>query len=443
MKRNLLLLACSLFLLLPAQARVTVTAGSTADTYLFKGEIVTPSGVMNGEMVVEGDTITCVEMDCTDPEGATRITVSSAYIYPGFIDAHNHVAYNVFPKWTPPKLYENRGQWQRSKAYRDFKAPYNDLKSTVFCEMVKYGEIKALISGITTIQGTAPKRKCFKTLIRNAENYNELGFPSSHVRTYILDISSFSSSIDWTKTKAFVVHLAEGIDERSRKEFDTLKDKNLLHANTVIIHGTAFGNAEFQAMKNVGAKLVWSPQSNLVLYGKTTNIPLALQNNILISLGVDWNPTGSDTLFKELRIAAEVNEQEFNNAITNDMWLKLITENPAKALALDAHIGSLTKDRKADITIVRKRADDPNSSLLQNRLQDVQFVMVSGKALYGNEAGMNKLHNNGCEPLIVHGSRKKICVPDDIDPVDGSDQTLAQIRTILQDKYPQLAPLAP
>jgi len=28
------------------------------------------------------------------------------------VDAQNHVAYNVFPKLTPPKLYERRGQWQ-------------------------------------------------------------------------------------------------------------------------------------------------------------------------------------------------------------------------------------------------------------------------------------------------------------------------------------------
>jgi len=75
-----------------------------------KGKIVTPDQVIDGELVFEGDTITCVAVSCTDPPGATRITVTNAYILLGFVDAHNHVAYNVLPRWTPPKLYQNRGR---------------------------------------------------------------------------------------------------------------------------------------------------------------------------------------------------------------------------------------------------------------------------------------------------------------------------------------------
>jgi 5-methylthioadenosine/S-adenosylhomocysteine deaminase len=43
--------------------------------------------------------------------------VTNAFILPGFVDAHNHVTYNVLPRWTPPKLYKNRGQWPGSDAY--------------------------------------------------------------------------------------------------------------------------------------------------------------------------------------------------------------------------------------------------------------------------------------------------------------------------------------
>ena len=79
-------------------------------------------------------------------------------------------------------------------------------------------------------------------LIRNAENQNKLGLKSSHIRTYILDISSFEGAIDWNVTKSFVVHLAEGLDtdDRSRNEFNILKQKGLFTGQTAIIHGTAF-----------------------------------------------------------------------------------------------------------------------------------------------------------------------------------------------------------
>jgi 5-methylthioadenosine/S-adenosylhomocysteine deaminase len=250
----------------PVLAATTVVRGTDATKQILRGPILRPDGsVLNGELVVEGDTITCVAADCPDPPGASIFTISDAFIYPGFIDAHNHVAYNVLPKWTPPRLYQNRGQWQASVAYKAFKASYARLKDNakLFCEMVKWGEIAALISGITSVQGTAPNRTCFGGLVRNIENQNGLDLAPNHVRTYILDISSFRGSIDWTETKAFVVHLAEGIDERSRKEFNTLKAKHLLQSGTAIIHGTAFGEAEFKEMGTIGAEvdLVSSIQS--------------------------------------------------------------------------------------------------------------------------------------------------------------------------------------
>jgi 5-methylthioadenosine/S-adenosylhomocysteine deaminase len=124
---------------LPAAAPTTVTK-RTGTAHVLRGPIVTPYGsVLQGEVVIEGDSITCVAADCPDPPGANIFTVSDAFIFPGFIDAHNHVAYNVLPKWTPPKLYLNRGQWQASSAYGAFKAPYAVLKDQkkLFCEMVK------------------------------------------------------------------------------------------------------------------------------------------------------------------------------------------------------------------------------------------------------------------------------------------------------------------
>jgi 5-methylthioadenosine/S-adenosylhomocysteine deaminase len=112
------------------------------------------------------------------------------------------------------------------------------------CEMIKYGEVKALISGVTTIQGTSPGSQCIRTLIRNAENQSELGTSANHIRTYILDISSFTGTVNWTAIKSFVVHLAEGVrgDPKSVAEFASLKSKGLLAAGTAIIHGSCPGS---------------------------------------------------------------------------------------------------------------------------------------------------------------------------------------------------------
>jgi 5-methylthioadenosine/S-adenosylhomocysteine deaminase len=427
-------------------AATTVTVGSDPSKSVLQGRLVTPDAIIDGELVIDGETITCVAVDCPDPPGATRFVISDAYIVPGFIDAHNHVAYNVLPKWTPPKRYQNRGQWQRAAAYKAFKQPYARLKDHdhLFCEMVKYGELKALLSGVTTIQGTAPNQACFRTLIRNAENQNELGTPPSYIRTFILDIKSFKGPPPkWAVTKAFVVHLAEGVDGPSRQEFATLKQKGLLTAQTAIIHGTAFGDSEFAQMARVGAKLIWSPQSNLALYGQTTNIKLAVQHGVLVSLGVDWNPTGSDTIFDELRVAAKVNEENFAHTIADGDWLKLITVNPATALALETQIGKLAAGFKADVTVLEAHDPDPGRSLLKTQLPDVHMVWVGGELLYGDETVLEQVKAGVCEAFQVQGANKRVCVKDTKEPVAKSTQTKAEIQARLLAHYPQLAPLAP
>jgi 5-methylthioadenosine/S-adenosylhomocysteine deaminase len=441
--RSVILASLLLLLAGPATATVTVTVGTATNSYVLTGRIVTPDQVVDGRVVVVGDTITCVGETCVEPAGATLIRVSNAYIVPGLIDAHNHVAYNVFPKWVPPKLYNNRYQWQGSASYKAFKAPYNDLKATVYCEMVKYGEVKALVSGITTIQGTSPNRSCFKTLVRNIENQNELGLPGNHIRTNILSITDFEGSVNWNETKSFVVHVGEGTDETSRAEFDALRQKGLLHANTAIIHGTGFGAAEFAAMASVGAKLIWSPQSNLVLYGKTTDIKAARHAGVKVSLGVDWNPSGSDSIFDELRVAEVVNAEEFDEAIPESDWLKMVTMHPAEALGVGDRIGRIAVGLKADLLVLLRRDDDPNRSLLKNQVQDVQWVMIGGEPLYGNEAGMQRVRPNECEALTVHGSKKRICARKSPVTVEKSHQSLADIRQVLLARYTSLAPLAP
>jgi hypothetical protein len=123
---------------------------------------------------------------------------------------------------------------------------------------------------------------------------------------------------------AYIIHLAEGVPDRdrrpgdrysSRAEFRALQAEHLLNDETVIIHGTALERSDFEAMRaarsprangsgdGLGAKLVWSPLSNLLLYGETTNVYEALAAGVTVSLGTDWSPSGSGNLLEELKVA--------------------------------------------------------------------------------------------------------------------------------------------
>jgi hypothetical protein len=40
-------------------------------------------------------------------------------VFPGFIELHNHLAYNIIRLWSVPKKCGNRGQWQASVDYHN------------------------------------------------------------------------------------------------------------------------------------------------------------------------------------------------------------------------------------------------------------------------------------------------------------------------------------
>ena len=54
-----------------AHAQTSVQTGTDPAKFVLKGTIVNADGALNGEMVIDGDTIACVAATCTEPPGAT------------------------------------------------------------------------------------------------------------------------------------------------------------------------------------------------------------------------------------------------------------------------------------------------------------------------------------------------------------------------------------
>ena len=86
--------------------------------YVLKGRIVTLDAasrvIKSGSICVEGGVIAAVTSGSAElpaefrdaPRFDTRGT-----IYPGMIELHNHLSYDVLPLWQVPKKFGNRGQW--------------------------------------------------------------------------------------------------------------------------------------------------------------------------------------------------------------------------------------------------------------------------------------------------------------------------------------------
>ncbi len=390
---------------------VLVHQGDT-DKLLLRGLVVTPDQTFAGEVLVLGDTIACVASACTDAPGAATASIVETHglIFPGLIDTHNHILFDIFNEddWAPTQSYTNHNQWTSSPRYGalvDTKQYLNGESGSPLdlgCELDKYGELKGLIAGTTSIQGSATpgNKACYGSLSRTIDQTPN-GLMSDKIQTATLFPSTSSADAVCTnltsgKTDAYVIHIAEGIDAVAKKEFATLTtisttDGCLFSPKTTIIHGAALDEIELTQMAASGMSLVWSPQSNVFLYGAgteltaTTNIPLARSKGINIALAPDWSLGGSQNILDELRFADRVDNNAWGNTITPQELVKMVTIQAAKALGLDAVLGSITVGKKADQMIIGGDTTKPYDALLAATPAEVRLVLVGGVVLYGDK----------------------------------------------------------
>ena len=440
-----------LFILLLLSSQASGQGWSPENGLILQGDLVTMNETMevipNGRLVVVGEKIAAVLQageelpENLDLSGAVTVQ-TNGWIFPGLIDAHNHVSYNVLPLYEVPQTYDNRYQWTGPASYKQHvNYPKTLLTSRSYynlhAEVVKYGEVKAIVGGVTSIQGS-PNLTATRLLVRNIEHKNfdqdriyQRGLAITDTRWQPTVEDGLLRLMQEDKVDAWLVHLAEGTDDSSRQEMTVLRDLGLVGDLTVAIHGTAFSRDHFREMAEKGTKLVWSPLSNLLLYGETTKIPEALDEGVLVSLGTDWSPSGSKNLLGELKIADQVDQSRFGDVISDQELVRMVTINPALALGLDDKVGQLKAGLYGDIAVYAKIQSDPYRSLIESNEQHVRLVLVGGEPLYGDRTVMEAVKPGDFEVLVAGSVEKAIDVTDP--NLSKGAQTLGEISQMLEE----------
>jgi 5-methylthioadenosine/S-adenosylhomocysteine deaminase len=446
-KLSALLLA--LLLAGPASAQPSVTPGD--QRILVKGMVMRPAGPIAGEVLVEGDEIKCADAHC--PAAGATVIDTRGIIFPGLLDAHNHAAFGMFDEadWNPGPIFKNHNSWPRTdKRYAEVLRAKKYLEATagLACEMDKYGEVKALIAGTTSLV-LAPKgsaRACYGSLVRTIDTQFDDLLGKDFIQAAISvpgkkAAPGICRALGSGKTRRYLVHVGEGIDGTSRNEFATLASRGggcLLRAQTTIIHGTAFEADDFQKMADHDMGLVWSPKSNEFLYKRddgrpaTADIGLAIARGVkTIALGPDWALGGSVNLLEELRFARTVAADAGWTAVTPERLFRMVTSDAARALGVDDLLGSLEVRKRADLMVVAATGD-PYAALLGATPKNVRLVMVNGKVLYGDQALSAAASLPGCESFDACGAPKFLCVAEADGTTDKRKQTLREITGALE-----------
>jgi 5-methylthioadenosine/S-adenosylhomocysteine deaminase len=327
------------------------------------------------------------------------ITETGGTIYPGLVELHNHPSYNAIPLWDVPERFENRSKWRSDLSYkRKVKSPAalltHDPTSQNALAVIRFVECRALLGGVTATQGLSIKymdpatKEAYRGLVRNLELPDDTTWPAAFDQindfTSVKEANDVYGPIINDRTRPFIMHVSEGTDDDARSFFEFLKREDgtrLIGKNFVAVHGTALNAVQIQALAT-GAGLVWSPLSNYLLYGETTDVTALRAAGVPIALGSDWGPSGTKNLLGELKIAKAVSNHL--NGLFSDLELvRMVTSTPTKMIGWDPYLGSVEVGKVADLLVLDGASGDPYANLIAATEDKVCAVIIDGRPRAG------------------------------------------------------------
>jgi cytosine/adenosine deaminase-related metal-dependent hydrolase len=300
---------------------------------------------------------------------AYRVDLRDHLIFPGMINAHEHLHVNTVPPLKAAAPFPNSYAWIAA-----FQAHFEEPAVIAALQVTKelrlqHGALKNLLAGTTCVVHHDPWHPALDatnfpvTLLRDYGWSYALGWPGYGPPAQ----QSFAAT---PTDRPWLIHLAEGTDATAQSELVQLEQLGCLAANSVLIHGVGLRERDIDRVIASGAAVVWCPSSNHALLGKSLD-PRRLFAAGRLALGSDSRLSGARDLLEEMRgIAArrELNPRQL---------LGLVTTQAARILRLPAG-GSLASGAPADLVIVEDRGGDERCGLVGIERSQIRAVARNG-----------------------------------------------------------------
>ena len=322
-------------------------------------------------------------LDCTDQ-----------YLFPGLINAHDHLSFNLFPRLGDPP-YPNSYEWGnqiRSK----YKSTIDPIVRIPLRHRLYWGAWKNLFSGVTTVVHHDPYFLDFR-----------LGYPVNVFPRY-----TFAHSLGFERdmgavlqkrreSTPFIIHLAEGTDQRAAGEVESLSELGGLDSRTVAVHAVGIQQTDVETLQKAQTSVVWCPASNYFLFNTTAPLD-NLRGKVGIAIGTDSTITGSSSLFEELRSAQR------GRSLTPQELFGMVTDSPRRIFGLQHDAGAIVKEGRADLFVLSASDVTPYSALLHAKPGDITLLFRRGKVLF-HDACFDKCfrHDRTSEPRVTLNGKVK------------------------------------
>ncbi|MEW9623351.1 amidohydrolase family protein [Rhodanobacter geophilus] len=311
------------------------------DISLCRAVTVAPAGLSHAPLPIRASRI-----DASLAARAWRIDLRDHLIFPGLINAHEHLHVNAVPPLHAGAPFANSYAWITA-----FQAHFAEPAVAAALRLPKalrlrHGALKNLLAGVTCVAHHDPWHPAL----------DALDFPVALLRDY-----GWSYALGWPGYgppaqasfaatpvgRPWMIHLAEGTDAVAQAELAQLDRLGCLAANSVLVHGVGLRAADVDRVIASGAALVWCPTSNHNLLGHTLD-PQRLCAAGRLALGSDSRLSGARDLLEEMRGIAARGE------LAPAEILALATTAAARILRLPDR-GKLVPGAQADLVIVEDR----------------------------------------------------------------------------------------
>jgi cytosine/adenosine deaminase-related metal-dependent hydrolase len=341
--------------------------------------------IADGAVVVEGGTIAAVGTRAELGEGER---FAGAVILPGFVNAHSHLEYAVYAGFGDGRVFD---EWLAVHIQRKSRIGLDEMTA-----IARLGAAECLASGITTVgdasfsatAATACDELGLRAIVyvevfgagtaQIAERYEAhrarvADSISDRVRIGISPHTPYTASLElWQAAVALGVPVMTHFSEtelevewiRSGRgplasvrptSIRELAQHGLLVDRVVAAHCVHVDPGELALLAEHEVAVAHCPRSNALLGCGIAPLRELLAAGIRVGLGTDSPAsTPSFDMFEELRtclMAARVRDRR-PDAISARKALELATLGSARALGLDAEIGSLAPGKRADLTVV-------------------------------------------------------------------------------------------
>lgn len=339
---------------------------------------------------------------------ALKVDLAGYTLFPGLVNAHDHLELNHYPRTKFRDVYNNAHQWGEDVNARLNDEPFKTLRAYPLWDKVFIGGLKNLLCGATTvIHHGAPHKPMFHRdfPVRVLQKY---GWAHSlHFNTEAEIVQSYRNTpenIPW------FIHLAEGTDSVAASEYKRLKELGCVGKNTVIVHGIGLSDEDEQDGNRHRANYVLCPTTNEYLLGKTLHPGSHVHASL--GLGSDSRLTAQGDLLDELRRYYELYHQIFHWMHPVMFFSKVsyfpksrFIDKPGKVFAGNQPYTGET----ADFILLKMDYDSTYPMpLIHARRRDLDCVIYDGIPRIGNPELMAKFPHIQTVACLLDGVEKRI-----------------------------------